>query len=76
MATGEAALLAGNKQESSGCVLAFFRIFRGKCSHLGLCRREQCILSNKISAACGRSTGCFLFLERMGQNEKSCGYHG
>lgn len=37
MATGEAALLAGNKQESSGCVLAFFRIFRGKCSHLGLC---------------------------------------
>gem|GEM_PF-2966741 len=37
MATGGAALLAGNKQENSGCVLAFFRIFRGKCGHLGLC---------------------------------------
>ena len=37
MATGAAALLAGNRQENSGCALAFFRIFRGKCSHLGLC---------------------------------------
>lgn len=66
MATGEAALLAGNKQENSGCVLAFFRIFRGKCSHLGLCSGSSGILSNKIKCSLWPVHGLLSFFRKDG----------
>ena len=72
MATGGAALLAGNKQDVfwrfsgfSGVSVAIWVFAAGAVHPL---KQNKCSL--------WPVHGLLSFLERMGQNEKSCGYHG